>query len=357
VGPRVRRIPHPATRLAPGHAYHGRVDIDSLAAGDVRSIAQTISLIEARDPLAGSLLEQLWRRNAKSGVPASHVVGLTGPPGSGKSTMADGLTEGWRAQGRRVAVLAVDPNSPYTGGAILGDRVRMQRHALDQGVFIRSMGARGHLGGVSLATRGAVRLLDALGWEMVLVETVGVGQSELEICEVADSVVVVTTPGTGDGVQVLKAGITEVADIFAVNKADLPGVERATRDLRDMLRMSPARGGWQTPVVRTVGSDGADGVLDLAAAIDSHRLHLESTGELSQRRQRRLRDEVVELVALQAKMFAQALLATNGEELLPEDPRRSDPERTAELVLDRFHEQRSTIDLMPAELSTARRRD
>jgi LAO/AO transport system kinase len=333
------------------------VDIDSLAAGDVRSIAQTISLIEARDPLAGSLLEQLWRRNAKSGVPASHVVGLTGPPGSGKSTMADGLTEGWRAQGRRVAVLAVDPNSPYTGGAILGDRVRMQRHALDQGVFIRSMGARGHLGGVSLATRGAVRLLDALGWEMVLVETVGVGQSELEICEVADSVVVVTTPGTGDGVQVLKAGITEVADIFAVNKADLPGVERATRDLRDMLRMSPARGGWQTPVVRTVGSDGADGVLDLAAAIDSHRLHLESTGELSQRRQRRLRDEVVELVALQAKMFAQALLATNGEELLPEDPRRSDPERTAELVLDRFHEQRSTIDLMPAELSTARRRD
>lgn len=357
MGPRVRRIPHPATRLAPGHAYHGRVDIDSLAAGDVRSIAQTISLIEARDPLAGSLLEQLWRRNAKSGVPASHVVGLTGPPGSGKSTMADGLTEGWRAQGRRVAVLAVDPNSPYTGGAILGDRVRMQRHALDQGVFIRSMGARGHLGGVSLATRGAVRLLDALGWEMVLVETVGVGQSELEICEVADSVVVVTTPGTGDGVQVLKAGITEVADIFAVNKADLPGVERATRDLRDMLRMSPARGGWQTPVVRTVGSDGADGVLDLAAAIDSHRLHLESTGELSQRRQRRLRDEVVELVALQAKMFAQALLATNGEELLPEDPRRSDPERTAELVLDRFHEQRSTIDLMPAELSTARRRD
>jgi LAO/AO transport system kinase len=333
------------------------VDIDSLAAGDVRSIAQTITLIEARDPLAGSLLEQLWRRNAKSGVPASHVVGLTGPPGSGKSTMADGLTEGWRAQGRRVAVLAVDPNSPYTGGAILGDRVRMQRHALDQGVFIRSMGARGHLGGVSLATRGAVRLLDALGWEMVLVETVGVGQSELEICEVADSVVVVTTPGTGDGVQVLKAGITEVADIFAVNKADLPGVERATRDLRDMLRMSPARGGWQTPVVRTVGSDGADGVLDLAAAIDSHRLHLESTGELSQRRQRRLRDEVVELVALQAKMFAQALLATNGEELLPEDPRRSDPERTAELVLDRFHEQRSTIDLMPAELSTARRRD
>lgn len=328
-----------------------------MAAGDVRSIAQTISLIEARDPLAGSLLEQLWRRNAKSGVPASHVVGLTGPPGSGKSTMADGLTEGWRAQGRRVAVLAVDPNSPYTGGAILGDRVRMQRHALDQGVFIRSMGARGHLGGVSLATRGAVRLLDALGWEMVLVETVGVGQSELEICEVADSVVVVTTPGTGDGVQVLKAGITEVADIFAVNKADLPGVERATRDLRDMLRMSPARGGWQTPVVRTVGSDGADGVLDLAAAIDSHRLHLESTGELSQRRQRRLRDEVVELVALQAKMFAQALLATNGEELLPEDPRRSDPERTAELVLDRFHEQRSTIDLMPAELSTARRRD
>jgi LAO/AO transport system kinase len=333
------------------------VDIDSLAAGDVRSIAQTISLIEARDAQAGVLLEQLWKRNARSGDTGSHVVGLTGPPGSGKSTMADALTQRWRAQGRRVAVLAVDPNSPYTGGAILGDRVRMQRHALDQGVFIRSMGARGHLGGVSLATRGAVRLLDALGWEMVLVETVGVGQSELEICEVADSVVVVTSPGTGDSVQVMKAGITEVADIFAVNKADLPGVERATRDLRDMLRMSPSRGGWQTPVVRTVGSDGADGVLDLATAIESHRVHLESTGELSQRLRRRLRDEVVELVALQAKLFARALLAKSGEELLPEDPRRSDPERTAELVLDRFHEQGSTIDPMPAELSTARRRD
>jgi LAO/AO transport system kinase len=333
------------------------VDIDSLAAGDVRSIAQTISLIESGDPQARPLLEQLWHREAQSGDSSSHVVGLTGPPGSGKSTMADALTQRWRDQGRRVAVLAVDPNSPYTGGAILGDRVRMQRHALDPGVFIRSMGARGHLGGVSLATRGAVRLLDALGWEMVLVETVGVGQSELEICEVADSVVVVSSPGAGDGVQVMKAGITEVADIFAVNKADLPGVERTTRDLRDMLRMSPTRAGWQTPVVRTVGSDGADGVADLAVAIDAHRAYLESSGELSQRLRRRLEDEVVELVAMQAKTFARVLLAERGAELLPEDPRRADPELTVELVLERFRQERSRIELMPAELSTARRRD
>jgi LAO/AO transport system kinase len=333
------------------------VDIDSLAAGEVRSIAQTISLIEARDPQAWPLLEQLWHRGAQSGEASSHVVGLTGPPGSGKSTMADALTQRWRGQGRRVAVLAVDPNSPYTGGAILGDRVRMQRHALDPGVFIRSMGARGHLGGVSLATRGAVRLLDALGWEMVLVETVGVGQSELEICEVADSVVVVSAPGAGDGVQVMKAGITEVADIFAVNKADLPGVERATRDLRDMLRMSPARAGWQTPVVRTVGSEGADGVADLAVAIDAHRAYLESSGELPLRLRRRLEDEVVELVAMQAKTFARVLLAERGDELLPDDPRRADPELTVELILERFRQERSRIDGMPAELSTARRRD
>ncbi|MGC1185650.1 MAG: methylmalonyl Co-A mutase-associated GTPase MeaB, partial [Candidatus Dormiibacterota bacterium] len=200
--------------------------IDSLLAGDTRALAQAISGIEIRQPGSGDVIQEIIDQRPPSAESVTQIVGLTGPPGSGKSTIADGLTGLWRNQGRRVAILAVDPNSPFTGGAILGDRVRMQRHATDRGVFIRSMGARGHLGGVSLATRGTVRLLSALGWEMVLVETVGVGQSELEICEIADSVVVVTTPGAGDGVQVIKAGITEIADLFTVNKADLAGTDR-----------------------------------------------------------------------------------------------------------------------------------
>ncbi len=331
----------------------GRVEIESLLNGDVRSLARAISMIESREPGVGDLLEQIWERRPGSAELSSQVVGVTGPPGSGKSTMADALTQLWRDQGRRVAVLAVDPNSPFTGGAILGDRVRMQRHALDQGVFIRSMGARGHLGGVSLATRGAVRLLDALGWEMVLVETVGVGQSELEICEVADSVVVVTTPGAGDGVQVIKAGITEIADIFAVNKADLPGVDRVSRDLRDMLRLSIPKRGWKIPVVPTVAAQGVEGVSDLASAIAAHHLHLEASGELSERLRRRFQEEVVELVGARAHAFASSLLAEGGKEMLPDDARRADPERAAEMVLERFHNEGRGTGAEAPELSAA----
>lgn len=327
------------------------MEIEPLLRGDTRALARAISRIEARDPGVGELLERIWESRPEGVERGSQVVGLTGPPGSGKSTMADSLTQLWREQGLRVAVLAVDPNSPFTGGAILGDRVRMQRHALDPGVFIRSMGARGHLGGVSLATRGAVRLLDALGWEMVLVETVGVGQSELEICEVADSVVVVTTPGAGDGVQVIKAGITEIADIFAVNKADLPGVDRVTRDLRDMLRLSSAKAGWKVPVVPTVASQGVEGVRDLAGVILAHRTQLEASGELSERLQRRFREEVVELVSARARAFAEELLTDAGSELLPADARRADPERAADLVLARFHNEGAGVDLDGVEFS------
>ncbi|MHB8393293.1 MAG: methylmalonyl Co-A mutase-associated GTPase MeaB [Candidatus Dormibacteria bacterium] len=333
-----------------------RVDFEALVGGDIRSLARAISQVESAEPGSGALLERIWDRRSGETGPASHVVGLTGPPGSGKSTMADALTRLWRDRGRRVAVLAVDPNSPFTGGAILGDRVRMQRHALDSGVFIRSMGARGHLGGVSLATRGAVRLLDALGWEMVVVETVGVGQSELEICEIADSVVVVTTPGTGDGIQVIKAGITEIADIFAVNKADVPGVERVTRELRDMIRLSAARAGWKPPVVRAISAEGAEGVRDLAEAIDAHRVQMLASGELTKRMVRRIRDEVVELVALRARSFARAELAEQGLGLLAEDARRADPQAAADLLLERFRQKGSNIGDKSA-LTVAPRRD
>ncbi|MHB1501702.1 MAG: methylmalonyl Co-A mutase-associated GTPase MeaB [Candidatus Dormibacteria bacterium] len=333
------------------------IDIDALVLGDTRSLARAISRFEVGAEGTGALLDQLWSRRGHGGPASSHVVGLTGPPGSGKSTLADSLTSRWRAQQRRVAVLAVDPNSPFTGGAILGDRVRMQRHALDGGVFIRSMGARGHLGGVSLATRGAVRLLDALGWEMVVVETVGVGQSELEICEIADTVVVVTTPGQGDGVQVSKAGITEIADIFAVNKADLPGVERVTRELRDMIRLSKPRGGWLPSVVRATATQGLEGVNDLVQAIDSHRAHLEGSGELNQRLVRRLRDEVVELVSRRAGDYALRVLAEEAEDLPSEEARRADPERWAASILERLLPRRSHNEDPGAALAATARRD
>ena len=330
---------------------------EALLEGDIRSLARAISQIEIANPGTGELIEAVWASRGARASSASHVVGLTGAPGSGKSTLADSLTTLWREQGRRVAVLAVDPNSPFTGGAILGDRVRMQRHALDRGVFIRSMGARGHLGGVSLATRGAVRLLDALGWEMVVVETVGVGQSELEICEIADTVVVVTTPGTGDGVQVIKAGITEIADVFAVNKADLPGVERVTRELREMIRLSSPQRGWLPTVARATATQGADGVRDLAAAIDAHRTHLEKSGELGRRLARRLRDEVAELVALRAREYAVRELSGEAVDLALDDARRADPERIAELLLDRLALQRCNIEASGAAVAAAIRRD
>jgi len=318
------------------------VEKERLLAGDTRALARAISAIEMRRPGTGDLIEELASGRSGTDSP-TQIIGLTGPPGSGKSTLADGLTELWRTAGRRVAILAVDPNSPFTGGAILGDRVRMQRHALDRGVFIRSMGSRGHLGGVSLATRGTVRLLSALGWEMVLVETVGVGQSELEICEIADSVVVVTTPAAGDGVQVIKAGITEIADLFAVNKADLPGVDRVVRELRDLVRTHREEGVWQVPVIPTVGANGAAGVQELAAALDQHRIHLVSSGAQAARAERRLQDEVVELVGAYAADFARQLLSAPGREPLPEELRSANPERVAEAVLRRLAAEESKM--------------
>ncbi|MGA7173337.1 MAG: methylmalonyl Co-A mutase-associated GTPase MeaB [Candidatus Dormiibacterota bacterium] len=319
------------------------MEIERLLAGDTRALAQAISAIETRQPGTGDLIEELVQRREAGTQPATQIVGLTGPPGSGKSTLADGLTALWRTQGRRVAILAVDPNSPFTGGAILGDRVRMQRHALDRGVFIRSMGARGHLGGVSLATRGTVRLVSALGWEMVLVETVGVGQSELEICEIADSVVVVTTPAAGDGVQVIKAGITEIADLFAVNKADLAGVERVVRELRDLVRVHREEGVWQVPVIPTVAAHGSEGVQELAQALDRHHAHLISSGAQESRAERRLRDEVVELVGAYAADFARRLLSGGGPEPFPEELSSSNPERVAQEVLRRLASEESKI--------------
>ena len=298
---------------------------DRLLAGETRALARAITLVERQDASLPDLL-----REVRGGAGRAQVIGITGPPGGGKSTLGDGLIERWRAQGRSVGVLAVDPSSPYTGGAILGDRVRMQRHALDRGVFIRSMAARGHLGGLAPASREAIRMVDASGREVCLVETVGVGQSELEVMDTVDTVVVVATPASGDGVQMIKAGIMEIPDVLVLNKADLPGADRTFKELRAVLHEAahnrPPRfrgdGGaalpvWEPPVIRCVASEG-QGVEELADAIDRHRDHLASSGELALRRTERFIAEVEGIVAEMAVRQARDAIHRGTIEL-PED--------------------------------------
>ena len=250
---------------------------------------------------------------------------MTGAPGGGKSTIGDRLIERARASGTEIAVLAVDPSSPFTGGAILGDRVRMQGHATDPGVFIRSMASRGHLGGLALAVPEAVRVLDAAGFPWVLLETVGVGQVEVEVAGAADTTVVVVNPGWGDAVQANKAGLLEVADVLVINKADRPGVEETERDLVAMLDMSDL-GGWRPPIVRTIASTG-EGTADLWDAIAAHRAYLEGNGLLTERRSRRMAEEVERIVARRLEHRARQLCSGAAYERLHRDvlERRLDP--------------------------------
>lgn len=242
---------------------------------------------------------------------AAYTVGITGAPGSGKSTLTSGLIGVLRAAGERVAVLAIDPSSPFSGGAILGDRVRMQDHALDDGVFIRSMATRGHLGGLALATPEAVRLLDAVGLRWVIVETVGVGQVEVEVAGAADTTVVVVNPGWGDAVQANKAGLMEIADVFVINKADRPGAADTRRDLAQMLDLSEL-GDWRPPIVATSATEG-EGVGELWDAVLKHRTFLSSGGRLEERRAQRLRDELTHIVA--ERLLERARAATRGRGL------------------------------------------
>ena len=272
----------------------------------MRALARAITLVERRDPEARGLQESLRDR-----AHDAYVVGFTGAPGTGKSTLVDALIAFLRKQDRSVAVVATDPNSPFTGGAILGDRIRMQRHALDAKVFIRSMGARGHLGGLSLATREAIRLLSAFGFDPVILETVGVGQSELEVATIANTTVVVLTPNLGDGVQMIKAGILEIADVFVVNKADLEGHQRVATELRAMLSMVQRPGAWKPPIVATSAAKG-EGIDELWKAIESHREHLESSGKAVEQAEQRLRDEVAEVAAEMARDRTRDALAADG---------------------------------------------
>ena len=293
----------------------------------MRALARAITLVERRDPGVRELEEAL-----RTGAKSPGVAGFTGAPGTGKSTLVDAVIAFLRNQGSSVAVLATDPNSPFTGGAILGDRIRMQRHALDGKVFIRSMGARGHLGGLSLATREAIRLLGAFGFDQVILETVGVGQSELEVAAVADTTVVVLTPNLGDSVQMIKAGILEIADVFAVNKSDIDGHARVVAELRTMMNMAP-KTSWRPPIVPTIATRG-DGVDKLWEAVLQHRRHLESSGRAAELAAQRLRDETAEVAAELARDRTRRALEEDAglaERLL----RDGTPYRTAEEILDR----------------------
>jgi LAO/AO transport system kinase len=262
--------------------------VEQARAGHPRAVARLISLVEGASPQLREVMAALTPLSGNA-----YVVGLTGSPGVGKSTSTSALVTAYRKRGKRIGVLAVDPSSPFSGGALLGDRVRMQDHATDPEVFIRSMATRGHLGGLAWSAPQAIRVLDAAGCEVVLVETVGVGQSEVEIAAQADTTVVLLAPGMGDGIQAAKAGILEIGDVYVVNKADRDGADATARELNHMLALGEAReaGAWRPPIVKTVAARG-EGVDELVEALEKHRAWMEEHGRLVVRRRRRAAQEV-----------------------------------------------------------------
>ena len=316
--------------MADDAAHHtgASAELDQARAGDPRALARLISLVEDESPRVRSVIKDLM-----PGTGGARIIGLTGAPGVGKSTMTGALVGAFRADGARVAVLAVDPSSPFTGGALLGDRIRMQDHAVDDRVFIRSMASRGHLGGLAASTPQAIRVLDAAGFDPIIVETVGVGQAEVAIASLADSVAVLLAPGRGDAIQAAKAGILEVADLFVVNKADKPDSQQVVRDLRTMIALAERRhGDWKPPIVTTVAVQG-DGIDELVSCLDEHWSWLSTTGELKRRRLARAREE---LTALTFVALRDRLAASRLDELASQVAEGTlDPFQAADELLDR----------------------
>ncbi len=309
-------------------------DLEPILRGDIRAASRRMRDVDDRRPAALAMLKALHPHTGRA-----YVTGVTGNPGAGKSTVVDCLIAHYRAKGEKVGVVAVDPTSPFTGGAILGDRIRMQRHALDDGVFIRSLATRGHLGGLSRSTFDVVAILDAMGYSRILVETVGVGQDEVEVMKAAHTTIVVTVPGLGDDIQAIKAGLLEIADVLCVNKSDREGADRTVRDLMHMLDLRPEGDKKGVEIVNTIATKGlgeGSGIAELAAAVERHRERA-WTGEAAITRAReRAGAQIAELVrALLADRAAQALRARGGldEVATAVAERRQDPYTAAEAII------------------------
>jgi len=304
--------------------------IEKALGGDPRSIARLITAVESEADRSRKIMQRVYPHTGKA-----HLIGVTGSPGAGKSTFLDKLISAMMAAGQSVGVIAVDPSSPFTGGAVLGDRLRMQRHSLDPGVFIRSMGSRGSLGGLSRGTYEAALILDACGKDVVLIETVGVGQSEIDIVKIADTVALLLVPGMGDDIQIMKAGIMEIADVFIVNKADRDGTERIVREVNIMLDLQSGKD-WRPPVIPTIAESG-EGV-DLAArSLSDHRLYLASSPEGERRKRRRHRLEVEEIVKREIAKIAETSWEDRISAGILEDLeyRRTDPYTVADDLLSK----------------------
>jgi LAO/AO transport system kinase len=305
---------------------------ERLVAGDKRALARAITLIESDDPAGWELVREVYPRTGRA-----RIVGFTGPPGVGKSTLIGALTAELRKSERQVAVLSIDPSSPFTQGALLGDRIRLSEHFLDPGVFIRSMASRGALGGLSEAALQVALAMDAAGKDDVLIETVGVGQAEIDIVDHADTIVLALMPGSGDSIQALKAGVMEIPDVIVVNKADHPMTDTMVREVRSVLALAHDPEGWQVPILRTEAAR-AEGVAELAEAIDTHRAHIEQAGTLEQRRARNLRNEVLGIATSRMRRRMEATAASDPEtgELLERVVRRElDPASAASELLAR----------------------